>query len=56
MFTRAYQSAMFGLHQLTVAVGIALFPLALAARRSGVPSAIRRLVEATGAAYERAAD
>ncbi|WP_200840254.1 hypothetical protein [Halorubrum sp. JWXQ-INN 858] len=53
MFDRIRTSALFGLHQATVAVGISLFPVAVFARqRLGINLPVRRLVETTGEAYE----
>jgi len=43
---------LFALYQLTVLVGIALLPVALVARRAGIPLPIHRLIERLGAAYE----
>lgn len=54
MFTRIRRTLLFGLHQLTVALGILLLPLAIIARQAGLQLPIRRLVEATGNAYDRA--
>ncbi|SEL75013.1 hypothetical protein [Haloferax larsenii] len=55
MFHRLQKTALFAAYQLTVATGIALLPVALAARRMGVTLPVHRLVETTGDAYERAA-
>lgn len=56
MLSRTRYAIRFGLHQLTVTLGIALFPIVLAARRAGIPIPlpIGRLVRATGAAAETA--
>ena len=55
MFDRIRTAALFGLHQATVTIGISLFPVAMFARRQlGINIPVHRLVEATGAAYERA--
>ncbi|WP_172861833.1 hypothetical protein [Halopenitus persicus] len=56
MFSRTRHAIRFGLHQLTVTLGIALFPIVLAARSAGfpVPIPIGRLVRATGAAFKTA--
>ncbi|WP_410764593.1 hypothetical protein [Haloferax sp. DFSO60] len=51
---RLTRPVLFAAYQLSVATGIALLPIALAARRVGVTLPIRRLVEVTGGAYERA--
>ncbi|EMA04482.1 MULTISPECIES: hypothetical protein [Haloferax] len=55
MFHRLTKYILFAAYQLSVATGIALLPIALAARRMGVTLPIHRLVETTGTAYERAA-
>ncbi|ELZ81377.1 hypothetical protein KU306_12875 [Haloferax larsenii] len=55
MFHRLQKTALFAAYQLTVATGIALLPVALAARRMGVTLPVHRLVKTTGDAYERAA-
>lgn len=52
---RLTRPALLAAYQLSVAAGIALLPIALAARRVGIVLPIRRLVEVTGSAYERAA-
>lgn len=52
MESRLYRITLFALYQLTVLVGIALLPVALVARRAGVPLPIHRLIERLGAAYE----
>lgn len=43
---------LFALYQLTVLFGIALLPVAMMARRVGVPMPVRRAVDGTKAAYE----
>jgi hypothetical protein len=52
MITRLHRTLRTGLSQLTIALGIAVFPIALAAQRAGLPFSgpVRRLVEAAGAA------
>ncbi|WP_170178707.1 hypothetical protein [Halapricum salinum] len=52
MESRLSRIALFALYQLTVLVGIALLPIALVARRAGIPLPIHRLIERLGAAYE----
>ncbi|SEH41157.1 hypothetical protein SAMN05192561_101743 [Halopenitus malekzadehii] len=56
MLSRTRHAIRFGLHQLTITLGIALFPIILAARQAGIPIpiAISRLVRATGAASDAA--
>jgi len=57
MLDRIRTTALFGLHQATVAAGISLFPVAVFARQHlGINIPIRRLVETTGEAYENADD
>ena len=56
MITTLRRASLFALYQLTVLTGIALLPLALAARRFGVSVPIGRVVDAVGAAYEHADD
>ncbi|MFB6220023.1 MAG: hypothetical protein ABEH90_01170 [Halolamina sp.] len=46
------RGALFALYQLTVVVGIALLPVAMMARRIGLPLPVGRAVEGTKAAYE----
>lgn len=53
MYATVRRLALLGAHQLTVTVGILLFPLALAASRAGIRFPIHRLVETTGEAYQR---
>ena len=52
MITTLHRASLFALYQLTVLTGIALLPLALAARRFGVSIPIGRVVGTVGAAYE----
>lgn len=56
MLDRVRLALLLGLHQLVVAIGIVLFPVALAARRAGfrLPVPVANVVEATGEAYENA--
>jgi hypothetical protein len=57
MFDRIRTAALFGLHQATVAAGIALFPVAVFARRHlGVNVPVGRLVETSTEAIETAAE
>lgn len=55
MIQRAYCATVFALYQLSVAVGIALLPLALAVRQLGISIPVHRVVESLAAAYERRA-
>lgn len=54
MIERAYRATLFALYQFTIAVGIALMPVALAARRTGVTLPVHRVVDELGDAYENA--
>ncbi|WP_256391033.1 hypothetical protein [Natronoarchaeum rubrum] len=55
MIERVYQSTVFALYQLTIAVGIVMMPLALAAQRTaGRAPPIHRIVERVESAYEGA--
>jgi hypothetical protein len=49
-----HRGTTFVLYQLTLALGILMMPVALFARQLGVRLPVNRLVEAAGAAYERA--
>ncbi|WP_323677192.1 hypothetical protein [Halorubellus sp. PRR65] len=55
MIERASAAALFALYQVTIAMGIALLPLALITRRFGFTLPVDRLVEATEHAYEHTA-
>jgi len=52
MIERAIAATLFTLYQLTIALGIALLPVALLTRRFGFTLPLDRLVEATERAYE----
>lgn len=52
MLDRATRLALFTLYQSALAVGIALLPVAVLARRAGVTLPVRRLVECTEQAYK----
>lgn len=52
MIQRAYHATVFALYQLTVAVGIALLPLALAVRKFGIAIPAHRVVESLASACE----
>ncbi|WP_199174905.1 hypothetical protein [Halegenticoccus soli] len=54
MFESLYRFSLFALYQFAVVVGILLLPLALVARRAGLPFPVGRLVETLGTAYENA--
>lgn len=49
------RATLFALYQASIAVGIALLPVALLARRVGVTLPVGRLVERLRRAYEDAA-
>ncbi|MHB9285994.1 hypothetical protein ACKVMT_03025 [Halobacteriales archaeon Cl-PHB] len=53
MESRLYRATVFALYQLTLMVGIAMLPLALVARRLGVPLPFHRAVTRLGEAYDR---
>jgi len=54
MFEPLYRAGAFAAYQITLAVGIALMPLALFARRLGVTVPLGDLVAAAARAYDRA--
>ena len=54
MIDSAHRATLFALYQLSIAIGIALLPFALAASRVGVRLPIHRVVEGLGQRYERA--
>jgi hypothetical protein len=49
-----YRAALFVLYQFSIVVGIAFMPVALVARKAGIPVPIGRLLSRIGTAYERA--
>lgn len=51
MIERLQRTALLAAYQTSVALGIALLPVALLARRAGVTIPLHRLVERTGEAY-----
>lgn len=54
MESQAYRAVVFALYQFSIVLGITLLPVALVARRAGVPLPVGRLVERLGEAYEEA--
>lgn len=54
MFEPLSRAGAFAAYQITLAVGIALMPLALFARRLGVTIPVGDLVAAAARAYDRA--
>jgi hypothetical protein len=55
MIERALAATLFTLYQFTIALGIALLPVALVTRRFGFTLPLDSLVEATERAYEHTA-
>jgi hypothetical protein len=55
MAFRPYTAALFVLYQLSLLVGIALFPLAVLTRRVGFELPVHRVISRLGEAYDRAA-
>ena len=49
-----YRAFVFALYQLSIVLGIALLPVALAAEKVGLRLPFGRLVDRLGGAYERA--
>jgi hypothetical protein len=56
MFAPIRRATLFALYQLSVLAGICLLPVALVARRAGVPFPVHRLVESLGTSYEKTKD
>lgn len=54
MIQRVYRATLFALYQISLAVGIALMPLALAVSRAGIVLPVHRIVENLGDAYRNA--
>jgi len=54
MIERAHRATLFALYQLSIAVGIALLPMALVVKRVGVTLPVHRLIEGLGRKYEAA--
>ena len=54
MESRLYQFGLFALYQLSLFAGIFLLPVALVARKLGVPIPAHRVVVRLNEAYERA--
>ena len=55
MIERAIAATLFTLYQVTIALGIALLPVALITRRFGFTLPVDRLVDVTERAYETTA-
>jgi len=56
MASRPYTATVFALYQLSVVLGIVLLPVALAARRAGVPLPLHRIIGRLHTAYEHASE
>ena len=54
MDSQLYKTTLLGLYQLSLLLGIALFPVAIVTERFGIRLPIDRVVGRLGAAYERA--
>ncbi|GAA0230839.1 hypothetical protein ACFFQF_14320 [Haladaptatus pallidirubidus] len=52
MFAPLRRATLFALYQMSVLTGILLLPVAIMARRVGVPFPMHRLMESIGNAYE----
>jgi hypothetical protein len=52
MESRLYNTTLLALYQLTVLLGIALLPVALAARRVGIELPIHKMIARLGDAYD----
>ncbi len=55
MIASLYRAAVLALYQISILLGIALLPVALAANRAGVSLPIDRLLGRLDSAYERVA-
>lgn len=55
MTASLYRAFVFALYQISVVLGIALLPVALVAKRAGVPLPIGRVIGRLNSAYERTA-
>ena len=55
MTARLYRAAVFALYQISILAGIALLPVALAAKQAGISIPVGRLVDRLDSAYERTA-
>jgi hypothetical protein len=51
-----YRAAVFALYQFSIVLGIALLPVALAAKRAGIRLPIGRLIDRLGSTHRRLAD
>lgn len=53
MIDALQRTTLFALYQLSIAIGIALLPLAILARQGGITIPVHRLVHRLGHAYEQ---
>lgn len=53
MVSRLYRATVFALYQFSIVLGITLLPVALIAKRAGVPLPINRIINRLGKAYEQ---
>lgn len=53
MIDALQRTTLLALYQLSIAIGIALLPIAILARQGGITIPIHRLVERIGQAYEQ---
>ncbi|MFW5964639.1 MAG: hypothetical protein ACOCQM_07215 [Natronomonas sp.] len=54
MESQAYRAVVFALYQFSIVLGITLLPVALVAKRAGIPLPVGRLIERLGEAHEKA--
>ena len=54
MIDRAHRATLFALYELSIALGIVMLPLAMAANRVGLRLPIHRIVDGLGSKYEAA--
>lgn len=54
MTSRVHRATLFALHQLCLMIGIAMMPVAIAARQAGLTLPVHRLLASIGEAYEDA--
>lgn len=53
MFARLSRTVLFGAYQLSIAIAILLMPIAIVARRVGIPVPMHRPLRALEDAYDR---
>ncbi|WP_435194336.1 hypothetical protein [Natronomonas sp. EA1] len=54
MTSPLYRATLFATYQTTIALGVLLLPIALLARKAGLPLPLDRVIARVGAAYEAA--